>query len=190
VGRLRSPTLDTLAVFFVVYLLQHLLPFASVRSTVVLSLPLAAQPWTLVTSVYAHLGLGHLLANALALAVTGLLVERHTTRLRFHAFFLSVGVVAGVVEVAVSGTVGRPGAVVGASGAIFGLFGYLLASNWLTAATFGRIRLSVGQQALLLALVAGLVTLATAAPRVALVAHFTGLVCGLAVGRFRLLHTG
>ena len=41
---------------------------------------------------------------------------------------------------------------------------------------------------LLFAVLAAVVTLATAAPGVALVAHFTGFLVGLLAGRARLLH--
>ena len=64
-----SPTLDTLAVFAVVFLLQRLLPVAGIAGWFVLAPPLDARPYTLVTSVYAHAGLGHLLANAVALVL-------------------------------------------------------------------------------------------------------------------------
>ncbi|CCQ36533.1 probable rhomboid family protease [Natronomonas moolapensis 8.8.11] len=152
-----------------------------------LSLPLSEQPWTLATSVYAHGSAGHLLANGLALLVVGPLVAYVTTGVRFHAFFLATGAVAGVVQIVASAPFGGS-AVLGASGAIFALLGYLFVGNraservlaWLPLGRRGRLAVFVALAALL--------TAATAAPGVALVAHFVGFCLGAAAGRFRVLH--
>ena len=186
--RFSGPTADTLVLFAAVFLAQRLLAVAGAVNPLVLTTPLAVNPWTILTSVYAHASVGHLLANVIALLVVGPLISRVTTRARFHAFFVAVGVIAGSAEVLVGGLFGGRVAVLGASGALFGLLGYLLAGNRLAAATLGRIRLSSTAQALLVVTIAGALTLATAAPGVALVAHFTGLCCGLLAGRIRLLH--
>ncbi len=105
----------------------------------VLAPPLTTNPWTIVTSVYAHSGLGHLVSNALALLVFGWPVARATTRWRFHAFFAITGAIAGVSQVALTGVFASmpfvpvaPTAVLGASGAVFALLGYLVASNRLS----------------------------------------------------------
>ncbi|MFC6723458.1 rhomboid family intramembrane serine protease, partial [Halobium palmae] len=73
------------------------------------------------------------------------------------------------------------------SGAVFALAGYLLAGN--VASTWVLDRIGVSGRAVfgLFVLVAAAVTLATAAPGIALVAHFTGLLVGLLAGRLRLL---
>jgi membrane associated rhomboid family serine protease len=187
----RSPTVQTLALLAIVFVGQQLVAvFAggvAVAGLFVLALPLSVNPWTLVTSVYAHAGLGHLLVNAAALLVVGLIVERATTRARFHAFFVTTGALAGSVEVVVSGLVGEPTGVLGASGAIFALAGYVLAANPLSNAAFGFVEPSRRVQLVAFVLLAVAVTLATGAPGVALVAHFTGLLVGLVAGRARLL---
>ena len=51
-----------------------------------------AAPWTLLTSVCAHTGPGHLLGNLLGLALFGGVVERVSSRARVHAFVVSIGV--------------------------------------------------------------------------------------------------
>jgi membrane associated rhomboid family serine protease len=132
--------------------------------------------------VYAHASIGHLLSNSLALLLGGLLVERRTTRWQFHLFFLTVGGLAGITQVLLSGVIGPATAVLGASGAVFGLFGYLLAGNVVTASLLDRVRLSPRAQFGLFALAALMVTVATGRPGVALVAHFTGLLLGLLAG--------
>ncbi|WP_254272832.1 rhomboid family intramembrane serine protease [Haloarcula marina] len=190
-----SPTLVTLAALVAVFALQQVVGLvARQRTLFALSNPLFAQPWTLVTSVYAHASLTHLLANAVALAFAGLALERTTTSARFHGFFVGVGALSGVAQVAFAGLVGSllPGvpasvSVLGASGAIFGLFGYLLASNRLTETVVGGFSLSPRVQLAVGGLLAALITLLTANPGVALVAHFTGLLLGFFAGRTHLL---
>lgn len=186
-GRLQSPTVDLLVVFAAVFGLQSLGHLVGVGSEwFALSAPLA-RPWTLVTSVYAHASLTHLLTNALALAVIGLLLERFTTRARFHGFVLVTGAIAGTTQHAVSVLVGQPTAVIGASGAILALYGYALAGNPLTGGMLSVLGLSRRAKLVLLALVALGVTALTAAPGVALVAHGTGFVLGLVAGRVGIL---
>lgn len=187
-SRRGSPTIETLVVFGVVFALQTAVSFVGLMAFFfVLSPPVEVRPWTLVTSVYAHGGIGHLLANAAALLVFGLLVERRTTRLRFHAFFITTGIIAGVAQITLGSLVGPPQGVLGASGAIFALMGYVLAGNVVSATLLNRFRLSGRVQIALFVVFAAIVTIATGAPGVALIAHFTGLVLGLVAGRAGVL---
>lgn len=180
-------TVDTLVLFAVVFLLQLLFVPLGLTGVLVLSAPLDVGWWALVTSVYAHAGVDHLLANAIALLVLGPLVEHRTTRPRFHAFFVTTGALAGTAEVLLGGFAGPERAVLGASGAIFALLGYLLAGNVVSTTLLDRIELGVRSQLVLFALVAVAVTVATGAPGVALIAHGTGLLFGLIAGRAGLL---
>lgn len=186
----RSPTIEVLVVCTVVFVVQSILGlFSSPIATGLFALtgPVAVNPLSIVTSVYAHAGLGHYVANMVALLVFGLLVERRTTRVRFHVFFLTVGMIAGIAEVTIGGLLRGPVAVLGASGAIFGLLGYLLAGNTVSRTVFRSIELSGRAQLALFAVVALGVTIATGQPGVALIAHFTGLLLGLVAGRVGLL---
>ncbi|WP_435316920.1 rhomboid family intramembrane serine protease [Haloarchaeobius sp. TZWSO28] len=199
--RSGSPTLETFALFAVVFafqavvsLFQALVGFAGVYDFLfVLHSPLS-RPWTLVTSVYAHAGLLHLLSNAIALALVGFALERKTTRFRYHTFFVVTGAFAGLAQVLTSGFVaavglGRPTAVLGASGAVFALYGYVLGGNRLTDGLLSRFDLPEWAELAGFVLVAALVTWATGSPGVALIAHFTGFLLGVAAGRLRLLAT-
>jgi len=177
----RSPTIDTLGVVLVVFLLQLLFSLVGLGGLFVLAPPITADPVTIVTSIYAHASLGHLIANSVVLVVAGFAVERRTTWLRFHLFFLTVGALAGVAQVVVSGLVGPATAVLGASGAVFGL-GYLLAGNTVSTTLLDRLRLSPRVQVALYAVAALAVTVLTGQPGVALIAHFTGLFVGLLAG--------
>lgn len=185
-----SPTVQTLAVFLVVFAVQQAVGFVSQRlafGLFVLAPPISVRPWTLLASVYAHASVPHLVSNAVVLLLVGFAVERVTTTWRYHVFFATVGVAAGVAQVVVSGLVGGATAVLGASGAVFGLVGYLLAGNPVTDTVLRWLPLSGRARiALLLVLAAG-VTMLTAAPGVALVAHFAGFALGLLAGRARVL---
>ncbi|WP_435361359.1 rhomboid family intramembrane serine protease [Haloarchaeobius sp. DFWS5] len=192
VRRSRSPTLTLLVVFCLVFAVQsavRLLGFVGLGWVHGLLFTLHSpmqQPWALVTSVYAHANLTHLLSNALALALVGFVLERSTTNLRFHLFFLISGALAGLAEVLLTfGSV----AVLGASGAVFALYGYVLGGNVVTDRLLSKLDLPRSAEYAVFAVVAIVVTLATGAPGVALIAHFTGLLVGVAAGRLRLLAT-
>ena len=180
-------TLETLTIVLAVGVVQAGLHVVDLAWVVALSAPVSDAPWTAVTSVYAHGSVGHLLANSVALLIVGPLVERRTTRPRFHAFVVMTGALAGIAQVTVGGLFGPSPAVLGLSGAVFALGGYLIAGTAASATLFDRLRLSARAQLVLFALVAVVLTLVTAAPGVALIAHATGAFCGLLAGRGRLL---
>ena len=80
--------------------------------------------WRLATSTFVHTGMLHLLIDMAILIQLGVMLERLVGRFTFTAVYLSAGVFAGLIGLSV-----YPVAVtVGASGAIFGLYGLLLAS--------------------------------------------------------------
>lgn len=80
--------------------------------------------WRLVTSTFVHTGTLHLLVDVAVLIQLGGILERLVGRLAFTAVHLSAGAFTGLVNLG-----SHPVAVsVGASGAIFGLYGLLLAS--------------------------------------------------------------
>lgn len=182
------PTLTTLFVLCGVFVVQSIAGFVGIGTGVfALALPLGERSWTIVTSVYAHGGIAHLLANAIALVVLGPLVGRVTTPIRFHAFFLGTGTIAGIAQVIVMVPFGGA-AVLGASGAIFALLGYLLIGNRASDRIVSWLPLGRRGQLALFAALAALLTLATAAPGVALVSHFVGFCLGAVAGRLGLLH--
>ncbi|WP_415378987.1 rhomboid family intramembrane serine protease [Halosimplex sp. TS25] len=183
----RSPTLTLVGVIVVVFLVQRAVAFLQLPLAFALSAPVGRQPWTVVTSVYAHVSVGHLVANVVVLVLVGLYLERQTSRLRFHAFFLATGALSGLTQVWVSDLVGPGVAVLGASGGIAGLVGYLLAGNRMSDTILDRTPLSPRAQLVIFVVVAGGITVATAGRGVALVAHFTGLLIGLLAGRAHLL---
>ncbi|WP_135533878.1 MULTISPECIES: rhomboid family intramembrane serine protease [Halostella] len=184
-----SPTVDTLLIFAAVFLAQQLMglliPYAV--GLFALAPPLSVRPWTIVTSVYAHSDVSHLLANSITLLFVGIPVERSTTPFRFHVFFIATGATAGIVQVLLKSLIAEPIPVLGASGAVFALLGYVLTGNRLASGFFSRFDLSPPVQLLGFAVLAAVVTVATGAPDVALIAHFTGFLLGLVAGRIGVL---
>jgi len=79
--------------------------------------------WRLLSSMFLHGGIIHLLMNMYALLYIGILLESQLGRIRFLAAYLLTGVCGGLLSISVhSFSVG-----VGASGAIFGMYGVFLA---------------------------------------------------------------
>ena len=80
--------------------------------------------WRLVTSAFVHTGTFQFIVNIAVLAQLGAVLERLAGRLAFAAVYLSAGVFTGLVSLS-----SHPvGVTVGASGAIFGLYGLLIAT--------------------------------------------------------------
>ena len=188
--RPKRPTVDLLAIFVGIFAAQRVVGLLGGGiGWFALATPLA-RPWTLVTNVYAHASVGHLLANAVSVVVIGLPLERVTTRARFHAFVLVTGATAALAELASGSLLGRQPAVLGASGAILAGVGYVLAGNRIAGGLLSRIDPGRRGAATLLVAAAVAVTLLTAGPGVAVVAHATGFVLGLVAGRLGLLDSG
>ena len=83
------------------------------------------EPWRLFTSIFLHYGVLHLLFNSIALYMVSATLEPMLGRARFLAAYLCTGVLASVASLWWH----LPGGAVsaGASGAVFGLFGVMLA---------------------------------------------------------------
>jgi len=185
---MARPTLSTLSLFAAVFVVQTLAGVLGIGPGLfALALPLAERPWTIVTSVYAHASLTHLLSNALALLVVGPLIARVTTPARFHAFFVGTGSITAVAQIFLTTSLGST-SVLGASGAIFALLGYALVGNRASERVLAWLPIGRRGRVLLFAAIAALFTAATAAPGVALVAHFVGFCLGAVAGRGRILH--
>jgi len=150
--------------------------------------PVGARPWALATATFAHGSLSHLLANLVPLVLAGVLIERRASSTKFYLFVFLVGAIAALAQVFVEGFVfGARPYVLGASGAVFGLIGYLLAGNRLTDRVVAGISLSPRVQMVGFVVLAAAVTLLTAKSGVALISHFTGFLLGLIAGRAGLL---
>jgi membrane associated rhomboid family serine protease len=80
--------------------------------------------WRLVTAMFVHSGVLHLLATMAGLIQAGLLLERLVGHFAFATVYLAAGIVASLASLSAPVAVSA-----GASGAIFGIYGLLLASS-------------------------------------------------------------
>src|SRR5215510_271580 len=81
--------------------------------------------WRLVGSTFVHGSLFHLVATLAGLVPLGVILERALGRAAFAAIYLTSGMLAGMVAL---WTTEPTSVTVGASGAVFGIYGLLLAS--------------------------------------------------------------
>lgn len=131
--------------------------------------------WRLWTVTLLHGSLLHLFFNMYALYLTGPIVERWYGPARFFAFYLACAAAGSVASFAFGGDVPS----VGASGAVFGLFGLLLAA--------GRLHRPVDRQGRMLVSQLGMLILINVAfgflvPGIDNAAHLGGLAAGLLLG--------
>jgi membrane associated rhomboid family serine protease len=135
------------------------------------------QPWRLLTVLLVHESFLHVGLNMLALWMIGRSLEPLLGRWRYLALYLISGI-GGSVGVALL----APGQwVVGASGAIFGLFGALLVIGRHIGANVAGIAVLIGIN-FAYPIVIGLMTGSASALQVSWQAHLGGLVAGAAVG--------
>ncbi len=86
---------------------------------VLVSADAAARPWTLVTSIFLHGDITHLLYNMLALGLFGSLLEHVIGEKKFLLIFFATGLASSFASTFLYSSV------LGASGAIFGVIGAL-----------------------------------------------------------------
>ncbi|HUG48720.1 MAG TPA: rhomboid family intramembrane serine protease [Candidatus Limnocylindria bacterium] len=147
----------------------------------------AGEYWRLLTVTLVHGGLMHLLFNMYALFIVGPIVEALYGRALFLLFYLlsaAVGSVASYLFV--------PAPSVGASGAVFGLFGILFISTWRHKPALGRqARALTGQIGILIAfnLALGFGLGGAFGVRIDNAAHVGGLLSGAWLG-FALVPRG
>jgi rhomboid protease GluP len=137
-----------------------------------------AQPWRLLTSVFLHGGPAHLLLNLSALLLLGLLAEAKVGRWSWLLTYLLSGVGGSLASWWWHAGANNS---VGASGAIFGLYGLLLASL-LTRSHFHTRQDRAGIIGLLLYFALGSLVGGLEGPATDNAAHLGGLLTGFVVG--------
>ncbi len=128
----------------------------------------------IVFSPLLHASAGHLLLNSIPLAVLGFLVV-----IRGVGSFLGVSLFIVLVGGAAVWAVGSAGQHVGASGLVFGYFGFLIARGWYVR-DIGSILVAVAVLALYGGLIWGVLPLR---PYVSWESHLFGLIAGVLAGR-------
>lgn len=157
------------AVCVVVFLLGYVVPYIPYYLAYI-PLLTPEQPWRMLTMAFVHANPLHIIFNMWALLVTGPAIEAILGRLRFLALFLLATLGGAVAVLLIAPTMPL---VLGASGAIFGLFG----------ATFIIMR-GLGQNPtmLVVVIVVNLVIGFLPGMNVAWQAHIGGLIIGGLVG--------
>ena len=173
-------TMTIIGICVVVWLLQQVSPVVTDKLAFVPAFG-SAEPWRFLTSAFAHSPgqLLHILFNMYALWILGQYLEPLLGRVRFAALYLvsAVGGSVGFLLLAsppVAG--GLPSAswvtqMVGASGAVFGLFGALIVLNRHLGRSSAPVFVIIGINAVL-----GFVV-----PGIAWQAHLGGFVTGVLV---------
>ena len=133
------------------------------------------EVWRLLTAMFLHIGLMHLAFNSYALFIEGIEVERLYGRARFLVVYLLAGLWGSLFSFALG-----KGISAGASGAIFGLFGALIAYFVRHRDMFGAF----GRQRLfsLLGVVGVNLFLGFSNPGIDNLAHLGGLLSGAVLG--------
>ncbi|MCL2575585.1 MAG: rhomboid family intramembrane serine protease [Defluviitaleaceae bacterium] len=138
------------------------------------------QLYRLVTPIFLHIGFVHLLFNTMWIAIVGIRAEKYMGHFKFLILYLASGIVGGIAMMLLS-----PNAVgAGASGAIFGMFGALLAFTLVTKKQAGDLSASTLGMLIVLQVLFGF-----AAPgilgegiNIANSAHIGGLIVGFVLG--------
>lgn len=135
----------------------------------------SGQYWRLISAMFLHAGLLHLLLNGYALWLFGRFVETTFGPVRFLAIFFVTGFLASVASYAF-GPLGEVG--VGASGAILGLLGAFIAYNFRRR----HLALAAGNLRWAVMIIAINVLFGLTFPGIDNRAHLGGLVAGILAG--------
>ncbi|MBM3118469.1 MAG: rhomboid family intramembrane serine protease [Chloroflexi bacterium] len=177
-----TPVLAIIILCFLVYiateaarLLGHnLIPLLGLRPVSFLE-----RPWTIVTNLFVHGGIWHLLANMLTLYFFGSFLIRLVSTRAFLIIYFLGGIFGNILFMLFSLPLGKAMyIVIGASGAVFALGGTL-------AVLTPRLRVYVFPipvpMPLWVAVIGGFVIMSFV-PGIAWEGHLGGLVCGLVAG--------
>lgn len=102
------------------------------------------QIWGLVTTVFIHAGVWHILFNMIWLVQLGRVLERSLSPVVYPAFLIAAAAVGSTSEMLISGTTG-----IGMSGVVYAMFGLMWAGRgmypaWGAIATVENLRLFIG----------------------------------------------
>ena len=102
-----------------IFILQQFFPFIN-SNFILYSSRVLTEPWMLITSMFLHANLAHIMYNMLALALFGSILEGIIGSKRFLIIYLITGFIASLIAAPFYD------ASLGASGAIFGIIGTLV----------------------------------------------------------------
>ncbi|UTR13404.1 rhomboid family intramembrane serine protease [Salipaludibacillus sp. LMS25] len=129
--------------------------------------------WRLITPIFLHGGLTHMLFNSFSLVLFGPALETMLGRVKFVMAYLATGILANIAFY----FLGSPGVLhLGASGAIFGLFGI-----YVYMVLFRKDLINRMNSQLIMTIVAIGVVMTFLNPGVNIIAHLFGLIAGAAI---------
>lgn len=134
----------------------------------------AGEYWRYVTAIFLHADWTHLLFNVFSLFVFAPPLELLFGSWRYALFFLACGIIGNIGAIALAGD--RWFGAVGASGAIYGVFG-----AYLYMALFRKQLLDPGSRTTVLAMLALGLLFSLAVPHVSFWAHVFGALAGFAL---------
>lgn len=158
-------------------------PFISENIAISLGNISEMRLWTFITSMFMHGGIFHLLMNMVSLLFIGGLVERLLGKKRYLYFYLLCGIAAGLFYIVAELFFPSGLVAVGASGALFGLVGFLvlITPNLPVYVFFIPIPIKMKYAGPGLLILLWLISIAGDVP-IGNTAHLGGLVAGLFYG--------
>ncbi len=124
--------------------------------------------WRIISSMFLHIGLMHLVMNMIALYYLGMTVERIFGSVRFIIIYFLAGIGGSITSFAFNSHVAA-----GASGALFGLFGALLFFGFIHKKLFLQ---TMGKSLIVILLINLFIGIAI--PQIDMGAHLGGLIMG------------
>lgn len=173
----------TVAVYFLVLALPAYVDAAVLRP---LMLAREGAVWQLVTYLFLHGGMLHLIFNMLMLFLFGSPVEREIGSSEFLTLYLSCGVLAGLFSTILALLSAAPVAILGASGAVYGVMLAYAVLNPHQIVTFWFIPMRSTTMVLILGGLALLFQVTGQRTHVAHLTHLGGLLAGYIYLRVRL----
>lgn len=170
-----SPTFYFLAILWIVFLVNFIVPFVNLNQ-------FGIRPRSLdgllgiIISPFLHGNLRHLIANSIPLVILPLIAQLALSQ----RAVVQVMVIGGLGSGIGTWCFGSGATVVGASGVVFALLGFLLARAYfrpslMTVLTSGFVFLTYG---------GALLSLLSANPFISWAAHFWGFCSGVVIARF------
>lgn len=131
------------------------------------------QWYRIITSMFLHFGINHLLNNMVVLLILGYQMEEKYGRLRYLITYFVCGIVGNIISGAAEMAAGSYTIGAGASGAVFGIFGVILVMVFKSRKQFGRVS-AIQMIVLFLLMVFG-----NTQEGVDWMAHLGGALCGV-----------
>ncbi len=176
--KLRNVALIIIAVNVVMFILQQLIK--GMTDTLLLdSSRVLHEPWLLLTSMFLHADIWHLIFNMYALLIFGTLIEQRIGSNRFLGAYIISGIIAS------AGTSFFYPQALGASGAIMSILGLtIMLMPDLKVLFFFVVPMSMRTAGIIFAAFDIIGSLTGSFGPIAHIAHLIGLACGLAYGYY------